>query len=176
MAGVCEIMVTMPLDTLKTQMQLQAGKSASPPSMTSTMRTILAGRGVSGLYAGMSAMVAQVSFKAGIRFTAQTQLKLTLDSTLGSSGSKTLSPVTVNFLSGIGAGIVEAAVWVTPTERLKVLRQAEVASGSSAAAPGFRQSIVLLHQQQGVGGFFCWSSSNCIETRSSHGNPLRIVW
>ena len=28
-----------------------------------------------------------------------------------------LSPVTINFLSGVSAGIVEAAVWVTPTER-----------------------------------------------------------
>lgn len=155
MAGVCEITVTMPLDTIKTQMQLQAGKSAQAPSMMSTTKMIISGpRGVGGLYAGMSAMVAQVSFKAGIRFTAQTQLKLSLDGTVGCRGSNTLSPVMVNFLSGIGAGIVEAAVWVTPTERLKVLRQAELSSGSSAAAPGFRQSIVLLHQQQGFGGFF----------------------
>lgn len=154
-AGICEIMVTMPLDTIKTQMQLQVGKSPQAPSMISTTKTILSGpRGFGGLYAGMSAMVVQVSCKAGIRFTAQTQLKLSLDNTLGPNGSKMLNPVMVNFLSGIGAGIVEAAVWVTPTERLKMLRQAELSSGSTAAAPGFRQSIVLLYNQQGFGGFF----------------------
>merc|ERR1719436_260700 len=94
-------------------------------------------------------MLTQVSAKAAIRFAANEQFRLDLRPILGAENK-----TQVNFLSGIGAGIVEAAVWVTPTERLKVLRQAELSSGSTAAAPSFRQSIVLLYQQQGVGGFF----------------------
>merc|ERR1719265_1939868 len=51
--------------------------------MFTTTRTIITGpRGIGGLYAGLGAMVAQVSLKAGIRFTAQTQLKLYLDQTV----------------------------------------------------------------------------------------------
>lgn len=155
MAGVCEIAVTMPLDTIKTQMQLQAGKATgATPSMMNVARNIVTGpRGPLGLYSGMSAMAIQVSFKAGIRFTSQAQLKTLLDRTVGAQGSQSISPVTCNFVSGVGAGICEAAVWVTPTERLKVLRQAELSAGSASSA-SFRQSIVTLYQQQGVGGFF----------------------
>eukprot|EP00746_Dinoflagellata_sp_MGD_P034214 gnl/MRDRNA2_/MRDRNA2_181683_c0_seq1.p1 gnl/MRDRNA2_/MRDRNA2_181683_c0~~gnl/MRDRNA2_/MRDRNA2_181683_c0_seq1.p1 ORF type:complete len:295 (+),score=59.05 gnl/MRDRNA2_/MRDRNA2_181683_c0_seq1:54-938(+) len=119
-AGASEICVTMPLDTIKTQMQFGGGKG-----MTETTKAILAQRGVGGLYYGMSAMLAQVSMKAAIRFAA-------FDAVSGAmkSASPDMHKSQLNFLSGIAAGVIESAVWVTPTERMKVLRQAEINSAT----------------------------------------------
>eukprot|EP00747_Dinoflagellata_sp_TGD_P089600 gnl/TRDRNA2_/TRDRNA2_164386_c0_seq2.p1 gnl/TRDRNA2_/TRDRNA2_164386_c0~~gnl/TRDRNA2_/TRDRNA2_164386_c0_seq2.p1 ORF type:complete len:204 (+),score=29.13 gnl/TRDRNA2_/TRDRNA2_164386_c0_seq2:68-613(+) len=97
-------------------------------------------------------MVAQVSGKAGIRFAAFSQMQ----AAIATAGS--LSKSQVNFLAGIGAGIIEAAVWVTPTERLKVLKQAELESaktgGAAVSSGGFFQNVASLYSKQGVPGFF----------------------
>ncbi|CAD7950914.1 unnamed protein product [Amoebophrya sp. A25] len=109
---------------------------------------------VSLLYRGFGPMVTQVSCKAAIRFAAFEQLKfLFAQQSLIPSGS-------ANFLCGVGAGIIEAAVWVTPTERLKVLRQASISSSSSrGSGPGGAPSTTTaaareLLRTQGIGGFF----------------------
>ena len=62
MAGICEISITMPLDTIKTQMQLTKGQ------LTPTVARIYANGGIASFYAGFGAMLTQVSAKAGIRF------------------------------------------------------------------------------------------------------------
>ncbi|CAD7945146.1 unnamed protein product [Amoebophrya sp. A120] len=140
LAGVCEISVTMPLDTVKTQMQL-GGKHASfgqvVRDLANTPQQPLA-----SFYRGFTPMVTQVSCKAAIRFAAFQQLKLLLDN---------------NFVAGVGAGIVEAAVWVTPTERLKVLRQAQGTPTSTGSPPPPSSMTTLvreLHKAQGLPGFF----------------------
>jgi solute carrier family 25 citrate transporter 1 len=142
-AGAMEICVTMPLDTVKTQMQLQPGKGA-----VGTTKAILSSRGPAGLYFGLSAMLTQVSCKAAIRFAAVEQFR-----TLLRGYNPNMKSSQVNFMAGFGAGIVEAAVWVTPTERLKVLAQKEVHSANprySSLIGGVR--VVL--QEQGPRGLF----------------------
>lgn len=145
-AGILEISCTMPLDTLKTQMQLKQGANVGA---VAAAREILGTRGIGGFYFGMSAMVAQVSIKAAIRFTAFEQIKFAL---------KALAPgriadAQVNFLGGLGAGIVEAAVWVTPTERLKVLRQKEIMNPNPKFT-GMVGATQILLREQGPRGLF----------------------
>lgn len=142
-AGAMEISVTMPLDTIKTQMQLNSGRS-----VLETTRGIYATRGVTGYYYGMSAMLAQVSCKAAIRFFAFEQFKAAIKGASPQTGA-----VQVNFLAGLGAGFTEAAVLVTPTERLKVLRQREIHS----AAPKYTNLVGAFRTimaEQGVQGLF----------------------
>lgn len=142
-AGALEICATMPLDTIKTQMQLQPGSG-----VVGTTRSILTSRGVPGLYYGMSAMLTQVSCKAAIRFTAVEQFR-----TMLRAYDPNMASAQMNFIAGFGAGIVEAAVWVTPTERLKVLAQKEVHSLSpkyTTLIGGFRTVLA----EQGVRGLF----------------------
>lgn len=142
-AGAAEISVTMPLDTIKTQMQLGGGKG-----MMATTQGILAQRGPGGLYYGMSAMLTQVSMKAAIRFAA-------FDAVSGAmrSASPDTSKTQINFLSGVGAGVIESAVWVTPTERMKVLRQAEINSANPkyTSLLGGMKTVV---KEQGPRGLF----------------------
>uniref|UniRef100_A0A7S1A4G0 Uncharacterized protein n=1 Tax=Noctiluca scintillans TaxID=2966 RepID=A0A7S1A4G0_NOCSC len=142
-AGTAEISVTMPLDTIKTQMQLGGGKGA-----LATTRTIFATRGVPGFYFGMSAMLAQVSCKAAIRFFAFEQFKSGISAAAPQVGS-----LQVNFLAGLGAGFTEAAVLVTPTERLKILRQTEIHSANPKYT-GFVGAFKTILAEQGFRGLF----------------------
>lgn len=143
LAGALEICVTMPLDTVKTQMQLQKGAGA-----LGTTRSILQTKGAPGLYYGMSAMLTQVSCKAGIRFAAVDQFR-----TILRGYDPKMNAAQVNFISGFGAGIVEAAVWVTPTERLKVLAQKEVTSATPkyTSLIGGARTVIA---EQGIQGLF----------------------
>lgn len=151
LAGVCEIGVTMPLDTVKTQMQLSGERSAA----LQARRIFGSSKSLLSFYAGFTPMVTQVSCKAGIRFFAFEQIKAVLNQTLSS-----LPQTTANFLAGVGSGIVEAAVWVTPTERLKVLAQAGSGGGSGAGSgatttPSSTTALAReLYQTQGWKGFF----------------------
>merc|ERR1719265_8000 len=59
----------------------------------------------------------------------------------------------LNFLSGVGAGVVESAVWVTPTERLKVLRQAEI-DAVNPKYNGLVGGVKTVLKEQGPRGLF----------------------
>uniref|UniRef100_A0A0G4GDC5 Mitochondrial carrier protein n=1 Tax=Chromera velia CCMP2878 TaxID=1169474 RepID=A0A0G4GDC5_9ALVE len=148
-AGAAEISVTMPLDTVKTRMQLAGGGTSS----IGVARSIVQNDGVSGLYRGMSAMLAQVSLKAAIRFLAYEQIRSSFCMVLDKETQKK-NAITLNFFSGVLAGFTEAVVWVTPTERLKVLRQASAGSGGHAGASGSLGGLSALLRQQGVSGLF----------------------
>jgi len=143
LAGCLEISVTMPLDTVKTQMQLNKGAG-----LMGTTQGILKTSGVPGLYRGMGAMLTQVSCKAGIRFAAVEQFR-----TAFRSYDPNMNKTQMNFFAGMGAGIVEAAVWVTPTERLKVLAQKEVHSTTPKYA-SLIGGVRTVLAEQGVRGLF----------------------
>lgn len=145
-AGGLEISCTMPLDTIKTQMQIRGTR------MIPTVTNIFTKEGVRGFYFGLPAMICQVSAKAAIRFWAFENIKTLLSSTkIFSSASQ------INFISGMGAGIFEAMVLVTPTERLKVLRQNELNLAKSSIKTGhssLASSIRTILSTQGPQGFF----------------------
>jgi len=121
-AGVCEVLGTMPLDVAKTNMQMHPGKFQGP---IDALVQISKKGGPKALYFGTTPFLLQTSGKAAIRFTAFAKIKDFLETVLG-PGHK----AQINLWSGLLAGAVEAAVWTTPTERIKVLRQAEIGSGN----------------------------------------------
>lgn len=84
-----------------------------PAGIVQTLRQTIAQRGVSGLYAGCTAVVIGNAAKAGVRFTTYDQFKALLRDEEG----KLSAPRSM--LAGLGAGMMEAVIAVTPSETIK---------------------------------------------------------
>jgi len=149
-AGACEVIATMPLDVAKTQMQINPGKYTGP---TNALVTIARTSGPSALYFGMPAFLTQTSAKAAIRFFGFAQCKELTTLAIGNRAAEA-NPSAVNFVSGLGAGAIEASIWTTPTERLKVLRQSEASSSGAKRYGSMLQTARIVMQEQGLRGLF----------------------
>ncbi|KAJ3262969.1 threonine synthase [Chytriomyces hyalinus] len=124
-AGGIEATITYPTEFVKTQLQLQ-GKATPGQQASSTMhatkhftgpidviRVTLKQHGVFGLYRGLSALVIGTASKAGVRFLVFDQMKALLADKDGKvSGPRMM-------VAGLGAGVMEAVIAVTPTETIK---------------------------------------------------------
>ncbi|WVR04909.1 hypothetical protein IAU60_001921 [Kwoniella sp. DSM 27419] len=102
-AGSIEGAVTYPAEYLKTKAQFSAGRGEH------TIRT----SGVQGLYSGAGALIVGNGLKAGVRFMTYDSIKEVLRPADGK-----LTPGRT-MLAGLAAGVVEAAVAVTPSETIK---------------------------------------------------------
>ena len=129
-AGGAEVWLTMPFETTKNRVQM--GRSTG-------FFDVLKTAGPRGLYYGVQAQMVQVCGKVAIRFTAFERLKRALP---GSA-----------FVAGLLAGCIEGAIWVAPTERLKMLRQAELGAGARAHG-NLLQSLQLVLREQGIKALF----------------------
>merc|ERR1740124_1859357 len=125
--------------------------------MIGTAKNIHAHKGFRGFYYGLPAVMTQVSMKAGIRFTAfETYRPIVRKFTKNES--------IVNWLSGTGAGITEAALWVTPTERLKVIRNNEIQSANPRYTT-LLQTFRIIIKEQGPQGLWV----GCVPTANRAG-------
>lgn len=163
-AGACEILATMPLDTMKVQLQLHQGKFGGPLGVA---KHIVASNGLRGLYFGMPAFLTQTSAKAAIRFTAFAQATAVMKTTLGNETVER-NQMLCSLVAGLGAGAMEAAVWTTPTERLKILRQSN-ATAKAGQSQGLISSVRTIVQTQGVGGLWVGAVPTIIRQASSVG-------
>lgn len=126
-AGAVDTCFTMPLDTVKTKMQLQ--RFASPMACS---RAIVASDGVHGLYYGFRPFLIQASGKAAVRFCIYDNLVRLVDM---AGADRAAAPAKWSMVCGMGAGMGEALLWTSPTERLKV-----------PAAFSYRLLVVPLHR------------------------------
>jgi len=168
-AGACEVIGTMPLDVVKTRMQINPGLYKHP--IDAAVKIFRAG-GVPALYYGMPAFLMQTAGKASIRFCAYEQIRLVLNMTVGEKTVKQ-HEVFYNMIAGLGAGTAEACFWTTPTERLKVLRQTEV----GAANPRYTSmytSVRIILREQGIRGLYVGLVPTAIRQSSSVG--FRFMW
>ncbi|KAI8908624.1 hypothetical protein PhCBS80983_g04313 [Powellomyces hirtus] len=113
-AGAVEATFTYPTEYVKTQLQLQSkgpGQRFNGPwdCVVKTVRE----RGFFGLYRGLSALVIGTASKAGIRFLSFEQFKKLLADENGKVAGERM------VLAGLGAGVTEAIIAVTPTETIK---------------------------------------------------------
>jgi solute carrier family 25 citrate transporter 1 len=136
-AGAIDCCITMPLDTLGTQIQLQGYKT--PMEAT---RAIVQASGVKGLYAGFWPFLIQSSAKSSIRFFAFEALSKTADN-FGADRKK--NPGFWSLACGLGAGSLEALGLTAPTDRVKVLNQA-----LSAEKGGVPVTTAQLIKERGV--------------------------
>lgn len=154
----------MPLDVAKTNMQMHPGKYTGPIDCLSKLAKV---GGVKSWYHGMTPFMLQTAGKASIRFTAFAKIKEGLEMVMGEGKA-----AQVNLWSGLLAGGVEAAVWTTPTERIKVLRQTEVAGGNRYA--NIISATRYIVQTQGVGGMFVGVVPTSIRQASSVGVRMAL--
>ena len=111
-AGSAEVITTYPLDTIKTHMQIQKNGNSFKTGMN-----IIKNSGIQGLYYGVIPSLAQVAGKASLRFTLYEKIKNSLKNNNGKiSNSK-------NLIAGLSSGAIEAMVWTSPTERVKIIQQ-----------------------------------------------------
>lgn len=117
-AGGVEGFITYPTEYVKTRLQLQAGGKLQPGEprfkgpidcLVQTYRTY----GLRAIYTGCGALVIGNAAKAGVRFLTYDQIANLLKDDQGKlSGIRSL-------LAGLGAGMTEAALVVTPSETIK---------------------------------------------------------
>ena len=117
-AGGVEAMIMYPTEYVKTQLQLQAkgltpGQPLKYSGVVDCAVKIARERGPLALYKGVSTLVVGSIPKAAVRFAAFSQLRRLL-----SDESGVMTP-SRNLLAGLGAGVTEAIVAVTPTEAIK---------------------------------------------------------
>ncbi|OCF72761.1 solute carrier family 25 (mitochondrial citrate transporter), member 1 [Kwoniella mangroviensis CBS 8886] len=127
-AGGTEAFVTFPLESLKTQLQfgaLEGGKQLTPYQ---ALRGTIQQRGIAGLYAGVTPVIIGNAVKAGVRFTTYDQFK----SLLKDDEGKLTAPRSM--LAGLGAGMSEAIIAVTPSETIKT----KMIEDSKLAQPRFK--------------------------------------
>ncbi len=111
-AGSAEVITTYPLDTIKTHMQIQKNGNSFKTGMN-----IIKNSGIQGLYYGVIPSLAQGAGKASLRFTLYEKIKSSLKNNNGKiSNSK-------NLIAGLSSGAIEAMVWTSPTERIKIIQQ-----------------------------------------------------
>lgn len=157
-SGATEITFTMPFDTVKTFCQVNRGNSGP----LAAAREIHGLKGFQGFYFGMPALLTQVAGKQALRFSAFEQVKtFLLSSAFVPKGS-------VDGLAGICAGFIEAFLWTTPTERLKVLRQNDIKSGLNryASLPGAIRTVSAEH---GIRGLYAGIGATGIRQASGVG-------
>ncbi|CAD6566333.1 MAG: hypothetical protein TREMPRED_002485 [Tremellales sp. Tagirdzhanova-0007] len=149
-AGGVESFITFPLESLKTQLQFGSfdrGKAGFPLTPYQAFRQTLDQRGVRGLYAGCTAVVIGNAVKAGVRFTTYDQFK----SLLKDDEGKLTAPRSM--LAGLGAGISEAVIAVTPFETIKT----KMIEDSKRAQPrfnGFRHGVQTIIAEEGYRGIY----------------------
>lgn len=135
----------MPLDTVKTTMQLKTRSYANPIACA---RAIVAADGYIGLYHGFQPFLFQASGKAAVRFFMYENIVRGVDAC---GVDRAAAPARWSAICGLGAGMCEALFWTAPTERLKVLRQASAGLGTKGAG---RSSLYTLVREQGIGGLY----------------------
>lgn len=144
-AGVTEICVMYPLDTLKTRSQLSVGKS-QPGNMFSALASMIRTDGL-GVYRGIVPPILVEAPKRAVKFSANGQFSNFYSPIFGANGKPTQL---VSIMSGVSAGLVEAFV-VVPAELIKIrLQNKENLGKYSGTIDAFQKTI----RYEGIGALY----------------------
>lgn len=138
----------------------QAAKNAAAPAKKVPRRGFVAtgvhifkSSGVKGLYRGLGAVVAGITPKMSVRFTAFEELKR-----MFTPAGKTLPTTTGVFFAGLGAGVIEAVLVVNPSDVVKIRLQAQSHSLIDATeGPKYKNAAHCLYtmiKEEGIGSIY----------------------
>ncbi|GAB0088861.1 mitochondrial glutamate carrier 1 [Sergentomyia squamirostris] len=159
LAGLCQIIITTPMELLKIQMQdagrvaaqaKLAGKTVPKTSATKIALDLLKEKGVMGLYKGIGAtMLRDVSFSV---------VYFPLFATLNNLGPRKAdgsgeAVFWCSFLSGCAAGSMAALV-VNPFDVIKTRLQALKKAEGEVAFNGISDAIIKTFRNEGITAFF----------------------
>ncbi|KAG8916849.1 hypothetical protein FRC02_003514 [Tulasnella sp. 418] len=122
-AGMAEALACQPLDTIKVRMQLSKSglrPGTKPRGFIATGAQIVQRETPLALYKGLGAVLSGIVPKMAIRFASFETYKSSL---ADKSTGKTRTGMV--FIAGLGAGITEAVMVVTPMEVVKIRLQAQ---------------------------------------------------
>uniref|UniRef100_A0A8D8XW67 Citrate transport protein n=1 Tax=Cacopsylla melanoneura TaxID=428564 RepID=A0A8D8XW67_9HEMI len=159
--GGIEICITFPTEYVKTQLQLD-GKGAEKKytGIWDCAKKTVHSHGVFGLYRGLSVLLYGSIPKSAVRFGAFEQFK---NQAVDSQGN--LSPG-MRVLCGLGAGIAEAILAVTPMETVKV----KFINDQRSANPrfkGFFHGTSLIIKEEGFKGVYQGLSATIMKQGSN---------
>ncbi|ORY38198.1 mitochondrial carrier [Rhizoclosmatium globosum] len=123
-AGCCEALTCHPLDTIKVRLQLRGERAGKMNGLTANFiqvgTQIVQKEGFFSLYKGLGAVLGGIVPKMAIRFSSFEAYKdLLADKQTGSISSAGI------FIAGLGAGITESVLVVTPMDVIKIRLQAQ---------------------------------------------------
>lgn len=162
-AGGIEAVCVWPMEYMKTQLQLQTKAPGVKPPFTGVISGILytvKTTGFFSLYNGLGVTLLFSVPKAGIRFGANSQCKKML---ADDQGKLTMGK---NFLAGVGAGVVEAVLAVTPMESIKTV--------TIEKNMGLVGAVRLILRESGVGGLYKGLAATILKQSSNQG--LRFMF
>ncbi|XP_075675497.1 mitochondrial glutamate carrier 1-like [Dermatophagoides pteronyssinus] len=158
LAGLCQIVITTPMELLKIQLQdagrVQTSGLQERPSATRIALSLIRSKGIFGLYRGTAAtMFRDVTFSA-IYFPMFANLnKLGPKTTYSNNGSDSETVFWASFLAGCVSGGIAAAA-VNPIDviktRLQTLKRAEHEQHYS----GIRDAFIRIWRDEGIKAFF----------------------
>merc|ERR1712136_255332 len=146
MGGGIEICITYPTEYVKTQLQLDERVGKYKGIWDCGKQTVQS-HGVRGLYRGLSVLLYGSIPKSAVRFGSFEQFK---KSAVDDKGN--LSPVS-RLLCGLGAGVSEAILAVTPMETLKVKFIADQTS-ANPQYKGFFHGVRTIIKTEGLAGCY----------------------
>lgn len=144
--GGIEICITYPTEYVKTQLQLDE-KLGKYKGIADCAKQTVREKGITGLYRGLSVLLVGSIPKSAVRFGAFEQFKRMKMDEKGN-----LAPLD-RMLCGLGAGVCEAILAVTPMETVKV----KFINDQRSAHPKFRglfHGIRCIVAEQGLSGTY----------------------
>jgi len=162
-SGAIEATAVWPMEYIKTQLQLQEklpGKEVKFNGMFRGLVYTVRTTGFFSLYRGLSPTLLGSIPKAGIRFGVVDAL---VDKFGGKKGES--SPLK-NLLAGMGAGVAEAILAVTPIETVKT----KLIQSNQGLVSGVKHII----KTEGWGGLYTGMSATILKQASNQG--LRFMW
>jgi len=160
-AGGVEATAVWPMEFIKTQLQLQSNsKGAKYTTMIEGITYTVRTTGFWSLYRGLTPTLIGSIPKAGIRFGLNAVIK---DKLRDKDGKLTVGK---NFIAGLGAGVSEAILIVTPVETFKT----KVIELNMPFLEGLKHII----KTQGFGGVYQGVFATALKQGSNQG--LRFMW
>jgi len=144
--GGIEICITYPTEYVKTQLQLDE-KLGKYKGIIDCGKQTIQERGVRGLYRGLSVLLYGSIPKSAVRFGSFEQFKKHAVDEKGN-----LSPIS-RLLCGLGAGVSEAILAVTPMETVKVKFIADQRS-ANPQFKGFFHGVRSIVAKEGIAGTY----------------------
>ncbi len=166
-AGVVEILITFPLEYVKTQVQLQNQDGAFRGPLDCARKT-WARRGFLGFYKGLPPWLAFAIPRNVVRFQVfeETSKLLQPEDPRGLSAMKA-------WLAGLTAGCIESALVLTPMHAIQI----KMIHDSNAAAPlfrGFFHACVEIPRREGVfRGLYAGCSATAVKGATT--NSIRFA-
>ncbi|KAF2368278.1 Mitochondrial substrate/solute carrier [Trinorchestia longiramus] len=169
--GGIEICITFPTEYVKTQLQLdeKSGTAAKKyDGIVDCVKKTIKTNGVKGLYRGLSVLLYGSIPKSAVRFGAFEELK---KRNMDASGNLTAGK---RLLCGLGAGVSEAILAVTPMETVKV----KFINDQRSANPrfrGFAHGVTCIVKESGLRGVYQGVTATIIKQGSNQAIRFYVM-